>query len=221
MSAGADDYLIKPLDPGDLQIRLIAAARVTALHRQLDNHRNELEGLNRGLTAIARRDPLTDLGNRRALEEDLALLEARVTRYGHRSCMALIDIDYFKAFNDTYGHLAGDQVLCSVAEQLKEQARGGDAVYRYGGDEFVCLFPEQSLDTGAIAVQRMRAGVERLVVPHAGSSLGMLTVSAGLALLDPGKARSVNDVLKEADAALYRAKELGRNRVEHIATQAA
>jgi diguanylate cyclase (GGDEF)-like protein len=214
MAVGADDYLIKPLNPEDLQVRLVAAARVTALHRQLEYHRSELEGLNRGLTAIALLDPLTNLGNRRALQEDLELLEAQVLRYAHRSCMALIDIDYFKGFNDTYGHLAGDEVLIAVAAELKAQARESDAVYRYGGDEFVCLFPEQTLDSGAVAVQRMIRGVERLNIPHAGAPLGRLTISAGLALLNSGESQTVTDVLRAADVALYRAKGLGRNRVE-------
>ena len=159
MGAGADDYLIKPLDSDDLQARLIAAARVTSLHRQLGEQRTELEGLNNELTAIARRDPLTGLRNRRALEEDLDLLEARVTRYGHRYCMALLDVDHFKSYNDTYGHQAGDRILQTVAAQLKDQARKGDALYRYGGEEFLCIFPEQSLTTGALAAERMRAGL--------------------------------------------------------------
>jgi two-component system chemotaxis response regulator CheY len=89
MSAGADDYLVKPLDPADLQTRLVAAARVTSLHRQLADQRNELERLNGDLADVARRDPLTGLGNRRALDEDLALLEARVSRYGHTNAVAL------------------------------------------------------------------------------------------------------------------------------------
>jgi diguanylate cyclase (GGDEF)-like protein len=162
MTAGADDYLVKPLDPDDLQARLIAAARVTCLHRQLAQQRTELQSLNQELTAIARRDPLTGLGNRRALQEDLELLEARVTRYGHRYCMALFDVDHFKAYNDAYGHQAGDEVLHAVAAQLKDKARSGDAIYRYGGEEYLCIFPEQSLATGIHAVQRMRIGVERL-----------------------------------------------------------
>jgi diguanylate cyclase (GGDEF)-like protein len=218
MNAGADDYLIKPLDPDDLQARLIAAARVTSLHRQLAHQQTELEELNLELTAIARRDPLTGLGNRRALQEDLDLLEARVTRYGHRYCMALLDVDHFKSYNDTYGHLAGDQILQTVAAQLKKQARGGDALYRYGGEEFLCIFPEQSLTTGTIAVQRMRKGVELLAIPHADNPLGVLTFSAGMAILDPGHTRPASDALKEADEALYRAKQLGRNRVEQAVT---
>jgi two-component system chemotaxis response regulator CheY len=214
MDAGADDYLVKPLDPCELEARLIAADRVTSLHRQLARQQSELERLNQQLTHVARRDPLTGLVNRRALEEDLTQLEARARRYGHQYCMALIDIDQFKAYNDTYGHLAGDEVLRVVASQLTAHTRGGDGVYRYGGEEFLCIFPEQSLASGAHAVQRMRAGLEQLAIPHAGSPTGVLTFSAGLAILHPFQSKCTTDVLREADDALYRAKARGRNRME-------
>jgi diguanylate cyclase (GGDEF)-like protein len=219
MSAGADDYLLKPLDPEDLHVRLIAAERVTSLHRQLNRQRTELEGLNHELSSIALRDALTGLANRRALDEDLELLEARVARYGHRYCVALLDVDHFKSYNDTYGHQAGDGVLKAVAAELKDQARTGDSLYRYGGEEFLCIFPEQGLATATIAAQRMRSGLQALAIPHAESDTGVLTLSAGLAMLDPDHARSVEEVLKEADDALYRAKQLGRNRVEPAALQ--
>lgn len=214
MQAGADDYLVKPLDVDDLQVRLIAASRITSLHRRLASQKGELESLNRELTTIALRDPLTGLGNRRALEEDLELLQARAIRYGHRYCLALIDIDYFKAYNDAFGHQAGDHALQVVASHLTAQARGGDALYRYGGEEFLCVFPEQTLGTAAIAVERMRTGMEDLGIPSAAGNSSCLTVSAGLAMLDPDHTRSTHAVLKEADEALYRAKQLGRNRVE-------
>jgi diguanylate cyclase (GGDEF)-like protein len=217
MGAGADDYLVKPLNPEELQARLIAAARVTSLHHELGDRRAELEGLNTELVVTARRDPLTGLRNRRALQEDVALLEARVTRYGHRYCMAVLDVDHFKAYNDRYGHQAGDRVLEAVARALKGDARGGDALYRYGGEEFLCIFPEQSIEKAALAVQRMRAGVELLAIPHADSPFGVLTLSAGLAMLEPGDTREASEVLKEADEALYRAKARGRNRVEQRA----
>jgi diguanylate cyclase (GGDEF)-like protein len=130
--------------------------------------------------------------------------------------MALIDVDHFKSYNDAYGHQAGDDALQAVAAQLKAKARSGDALYRYGGEEFLCIFPEQSTDSGARAVERMRSGVLRLGVKHADNPLGVLTVSAGLAMLHPDNTRSASAVLKEADEALYRAKQLGRNRVERI-----
>jgi two-component system cell cycle response regulator len=215
MHAGADDYLVKPLDSDDLQARMIAAARVTALHHDLAQSRREMQDLNDELAAIARRDPLTLLGNRRALQEDLELLESRASRYGHRFCMALVDVDLFKSFNDTYGHQAGDDVLQQVAA-----ARGGDTLYRYGGEEFLCIFPEQSIDCGNIAVERMRSAVEALAIPHAESPTGLLTISAGMAVLDPDRSTIASDVLKAADEALYRAKERGRNRIENEASVA-
>jgi len=214
MAAGADDYLIKPLDPDMLQARLIAAGRVAALHGQLARQRIELEAVNETLKDIARRDPLTGLRNRRALEEDLVLLEARVARNNDRYCMALLDVDHFKAYNDAYGHPAGDKILQAVGAQLNAQIRGGDALYRYGGEEFLCIFPEQTLASGTVAVERMRAGVHALGLPHAGNVPGVLTVSAGMAILDAAGHHSAEDVLMEADEALYRAKERGRNRVE-------
>ena len=148
------------------------------------------------------------------MQEDLELLDARVKRYGHRYCMALLDVDQFKSYNDTYGHQAGDQALQVVASQLKYHGRGGDAIYRYGGEEFLCILPEQSLDTGTRAIERVRSGLEGLALAHVGNPHGVLTVSAGLAMLDPDHIRRATEVLKEADDALYRAKRLGRNRVE-------
>jgi two-component system cell cycle response regulator len=215
MDAGVDDYLVKPLNSAALQARLVAAARVTALHRQLGDQRTELQELNTQLTAIARRDPLTGLSNRRALQEDIDILEARVTRYGHRYCMALLDVDHFKSYNDNYGHQAGDRVLEIVAKALNANLRSGDALYRYGGEEFLCIFPEQSLASGAKAVQRMRIGVEQLRIAHPASPHAVVTFSAGLAVLTSDEIRSATEVLKEADDALYVAKQLGRNRVEH------
>jgi diguanylate cyclase (GGDEF)-like protein len=218
MTAGADDYLVKPLDINDLEARLVVAARVTALHGELAQQRSELDGLNQDLASIVRLDPLTGVGNRRALQEDLDLLDEQLKRYGDGYCLALLDIDLFKSYNDTYGHQAGDLALRAVATQLSHQARSGDRVYRYGGEEFLCLFPEQSLASGARAVQRMRTAVERLAVLHVNNPRGVLTISAGLAVQDPEQPRLAAQVFKEADDGLYRAKKLGRNRVEHLLT---
>jgi diguanylate cyclase (GGDEF)-like protein len=215
MDAGADDYLVKPLDVDQLRFRLVAASRVTLLHHQLGEQRVELERLNTEHMGMARRDALTGLGNRLAMREDLEILEARVARYGHSYGILLFDVDHFKSYNDTYGHIAGDTALQAVASEISRQARGGDAVYRYGGEEFLAILPEQSLDAGSVAAERMRSGVEHLAVPHVENPpFGVLTVSAGLAALVPSHLRPVGDVLREADAALYQAKRLGRNRVE-------
>jgi two-component system chemotaxis response regulator CheY len=206
MLAGADDYLSKPLTRDELQLRLIAAERVSALHRKLEN-------LNAELRDAARRDPLTGLSNRLQLQEDVAVFEDRVTRYGHRYSVALLDVDHFKAYNDLYGHPAGDAALRAVAQVLATTSRIGDSCYRYGGEEFLCVFPEQSADRAITATNRARVAIEALSVPHRGSPThGRLTVSAGVAELSPGSADTAA-VLQRADEALYRAKALGRNTV--------
>jgi len=224
---GAVDFLFAPLRPSEIRAKVSVFANIftnaelqarLAGEAQVSNQRLQL--LNDQLTDLARHDPLTGLRNRRALDEDLALLEARAARYGHRYCMAVLDIDCFKDYNDTYGHQAGDAILHTVGTQLEEQARAGDAIYRYGGDEFLCIFPDQTLATGAQAVQRMLTSLEGLTIPHADNPVGTLTFSVGLAILEPGEAKSAGQVFKEADEALYRAKQRGRNRVEYIGISA-
>jgi two-component system, cell cycle response regulator len=153
MEAGADDYLKKPFDLDDLTATLIAATRVTKLHERLHAQQAELEVLNRRLFTESRHDPLTGLGNRLALHEEIALLNARASRYGHTYCIALYDVDYFKSFNDTAGHLAGDRVLREVAAELAAKCRGGDAVYRFGGEEFLSVLPEQTLELAGLAAE--------------------------------------------------------------------
>jgi len=206
MEAGADDYLVKPVDPFDIQSRLIAAERVTTLHAELARSRAEL-------AQLARTDPLTRLGNRRSLEEDLRILHARSARYGRAYCLAMCDVDRFKAYNDTYGHQAGDEALRAVATRISGVVRAGDAVYRYGGEEFLLVLPEQTLETAYVAVERVRDAVERLAIPHVDGPGGVLTMSAGLAAFAAGQETTVAALLQRADAALYRAKTVGRNRV--------
>jgi diguanylate cyclase (GGDEF)-like protein len=214
MEAGADDFLKKPFDADDLRARLIAAERVTALYERVNAQQAELKTLNERLFAESRHDPLTAVGNRIALREELALLSARATRYGHAYAVALYDVDKFKAFNDTQGHLAGDHTLRAVADALAAGCRSGDAVYRYGGEEFVVLLPEQDLESAAAATERLRSAVAALAIAHPACGTGaVVTVSAGVAELEPSDAGDFEAVLKRADLALYRAKELGRDQV--------
>jgi diguanylate cyclase (GGDEF)-like protein len=201
MQAGADDLVIKPLDAVELERKLIAAERMTGLQRQLHGD--------------ARQDALTGVGNRRRLAEDLTALSGRVERYGHVYCVAMFDIDHFKALNDSAGHAAGDDVLRAVARALSDATRNGDTMYRYGGEEFLVLLAEQSLDGGAQAGERLRASVEALGLEHPAG--GSVTVSVGVA--GPGDRTSgpAEALIEQADQALYRAKEHGRNRVETAA----
>jgi diguanylate cyclase (GGDEF)-like protein len=126
----------------------------------------------------------------------------------------MCDIDFFKAYNDSKGHLAGDEVLKAVSRALMNAARSGDQVYRYGGEEFLILLPEQSLDDGLVAAERYRQAIEQLAIPHDSNPPdNIVTISAGVASLSHSEGKSVEAWLNEADAALYGAKQLGRNRV--------
>ena len=217
MEAGADDYLVKPLDINDLKMRLFVASRVTSLHRQLSQQSAQLERLNLRLFEQSRTDPLTQLGSRLKLSEDLENINARADRYGHTCCAVMCDVDFFKAYNDSKGHLAGDEVLQAVSRALMNTARSGDQLYRYGGEEFLILLPEQSLDAGLAAAERYRQAVEELAIPHDSNPTDhVVTISAGVALLSHSEGKSVGAWLNEADAALYRAKQLGRNQVTRI-----
>ncbi|MEA2319594.1 MAG: hypothetical protein QOD44_3783 [Solirubrobacteraceae bacterium] len=197
MEAGADDFVAKPLRTDELERKLVAAARVTALHRQL--HRD------------AREDPLTGLGNRRRLEEDLRTIQDRSERYGHRWCAVMIDLDDFRTYNHALGHPRGDEALRVVAGALRRTIRTGDSLYRYGGEEFLLLLPEQTIASAALAAERLRAVVEALDLAHPAAR--RLTVSLGVAGPVTGASR-LETLIKEADEALYAAKAAGRNRVE-------
>jgi two-component system chemotaxis response regulator CheY len=215
IEAGADDYLLKPLDLDELRVRLLAAARTTTLRAQLAAERQELETMNRELAEQGRTDSLTQLGNRLRLEEDLQEIGSRMQRYGQRYCVAMCDIDFFKTYNDTKGHLAGDAVLRSVANAIRQNTRRGDSVYRYGGEEFLLILPDQTLTSAALAVEHVRRAVEALAIElDPGPPARLITISAGIAPLAAGDRTGVTRSLEQADAALYRAKKAGRNNVQ-------
>lgn len=157
-------------------------------------------------------DGLTGIHNRRWLDETLHRMVRRHERSHGDLSLALIDIDHFKHFNDRYGHAAGDHVLTVVASTLARNLRPTDLVARFGGEEFVILFPDTDLEQAASAADRVRRAIaaEELVMPD-GTALPPVTISMGVAQLAPGQA--VADFLKAADLAMYRAKQAGRNRV--------
>ena len=214
MQAGADDYLTKPLDREELQARLQVASRVTSLHRQLAEKTRELEVANHALAESARRDPLTGLGNRLQLREDLYRLQRWLDRYGRGFGVALCDVDRFKLYNDHYGHVAGDEVLQAISRAVAETIRAGDMAYRYGGEELLVIMPEQSAETSIVAMERVREAVERLDITHVSNRpYGVVTISIGLVAVGQGEPLAWETVLNQADAAMYRAKAAGRNRV--------
>ena len=214
LEAGADDYLTKPFDRDELRARLQTVVRVTTLQRQLAEKSAELERLNRALAASARKDPLTGLGNRLQLHEDLYRLQRWLERYVRGYGVALCDVDQFKRYNDGYGHLAGDEALRAIGRAVDGATRDGDMTYRFGGEEMLVILPEQTAETSAVAMERVRRAVEGLGLPHATNAPhGLVTVSIGVAALAPGEASSWEELLARADTALYQAKQAGRNRV--------
>ena len=217
IEAGADDYQVLPIDLDGLRMRLTSADRVIAVYRKLADRNTALRRDSQASFVAARIDPLTRVANRLRMSEDLEGLWSRARRYGHHYSAALCDIDWFKAYNDHYGHLEGDQVLARVAQTIRGGLRQGDGLYRYGGEEFLVLLPEQALDEGCIAMDRVRREVERLAIPTVGP-LGVLTISIGVSELSP-KDETWDDWLRRVDAALYLAKEKGRNRIQGEAAE--
>jgi diguanylate cyclase (GGDEF)-like protein len=216
MRAGADAYLYKPLDLEELAARLEAACRVAALQDGLVTRTRRLERDSERLRVVARTDHLTLASNRLRLEEDLEAVRDRVLRYNHRYCAVLCDIDWFKGYNDRFGHLAGDAAIRLVSRTIQGQLRRGDGFYRYGGEEFLCLLPEQKLWGAKECMERVRAAVAALPdAAHGGALAGPLTISVGIAEFRATTTEdAISSWLQRADFALYRAKNEGRNRVE-------
>jgi diguanylate cyclase (GGDEF)-like protein/PAS domain S-box-containing protein len=204
------EYTTTPISEGDVLTGALVVFRDITERRRIES---ELERLNLALAEQARRDPLTGLGNRLRLEEDLVAYDARRVRYGQSYCVLLCDLDRFKALNDRQGHQAGDRVLRDVADTLGHESRTSDAVYRYGGEELLVLLSEQTLEGALIICERMREAVHRLGLAHADNEAGVVTISIGAAACPQGAQTDPTDAIYRADRALYAAKAQGRNRV--------
>jgi diguanylate cyclase len=179
---------------------------------QLDAARRALQQQKDAADALARTDVLTGLANRRAFDETAEYEIQRAVRYGTPLTLVIADIDHFKAINDTHGHHTGDAVLIDFARVLTASVRGIDLVGRWGGEEFIILMPGTDRDEAPLAAERMRLAVAGAPTRIDGKTCGV-TASFGVATLSP-EAPTLEALLGCADAALYRAKENGRNRVE-------
>lgn len=202
IESGGDDYLVKPVSA------VVLSAKVRALRR--------LEEMQRQLEALSNRDPLTGIANRRAFESRLALAVADAARRREPLALALCDVDDFKAYNDRYGHPAGDACLREVAAIAAGTcARATDLAARFGGEEFVLLLPATP-QAGALEVlERLQARLAVRALRHEASRCApAVTLSIGVATWRPGDDAEM--LVARADRALYRAKALGRNRV-HLA----
>ncbi len=216
MGAGADDYLTKPVDSFSVRTRLVAAERVTHLHGRLALTQAELAKANVELLERSLTDPLTGLGNRRRMEQDLERTHARALRAKRSYGIALMDIDHFKLFNDHYGHVAGDVALRDVAAAMELVTRAGECVYRYGGEEFLLLVPDcHGANVIVTASERIRQAVMDLRISHGArpSEPPLVTLSGGVSTWPVRSNVTAADVVGQADEALYRAKSDGRNRI--------
>lgn len=193
-------FLEKPCPPEMLREVLDQALRE---HERVDLERS-----------LAHEDPFLDIGNRRGFEVAIRRFHSHAVRHRRTYTIVMVDVDHFKQYNDLYGHQAGDQALIDVATAIRRVCRTSDEVYRYGGEEFVLLLSEAALDCVHEVCLRHLSAVERLGVEHTGTPPGVLTISAGAASFDPaaGSAPAWEDILAEADRALYAAKAAGRNR---------
>jgi len=171
--------------------------------------------LSKELAEQARTDPLTGALNRRAMEEAALRETTRSIRYGHLPCMIMLDIDHFKLLNDTRGHAAGDVALQALVQQIKPMMRANDVLARTGGEEFSILLPNTTASAGVAAAERVRQTIEALEIPFEDEPI-RFTISAGVAQLDPAQG-GWEGMMRRADAAMYEAKEHGRNSVRPIA----
>jgi diguanylate cyclase (GGDEF)-like protein len=156
---------------------------------------------------------VTGLANRRRLEEVLTAQWQRAARSGQPLALAMVDIDHFKAYNDHYGHTAGDRCLQSVAAELRRTVRDEDLPARYGGEEFVIVMPDTDAEGARRVAERLRAAIASLAEPHRLVPDRVVTVSVGVATTVPTPDDLAETLMERADAELYRAKLAGRNRV--------
>lgn len=192
----------------------VALLQTCALYLSVRIHQAQIESQSARLENIASTDSLTGVANRRWFNQRLSAEWRRAIRRRSGITLMLMDVDFFKPFNDTYGHVAGDAALQQVATTLAScLSRSEDAFARYGGEEFIAILPETDLNGALQIAERMRAAVYDLGIAHSGSLLGRLTISAGVAHQLPARGSSPEVLVEAADAALYDAKRNGRNRV--------
>ena len=206
LELGADDYITKPFQYPELLARIRAGKRIVDLQKEL------LE-TNKRLELLSITDGLTKLHNHRFFQDELARAFEESQRYERPLSLAMIDIDFFKKINDTYGHAVGDDVLKGAAKLYRHSVRSTDLVARYGGEEFAVMMPETTLQDGIAFAEKIRHLVEETPMETQAGPVRS-TVSIGVASVPHSRIRSAKELIVAADKALYRAKRNGRNQVQ-------
>jgi diguanylate cyclase (GGDEF)-like protein/putative nucleotidyltransferase with HDIG domain len=202
LRSGADDFLVKPANSDELAVRLDIARRILDTQAELVRQNERLE-------ALATTDDLTGLNNRRRFFEALESQYALASRQRSPLSLVMLDVDHFKSYNDTFGHPAGDEVLIGVAAELRASCRAHDTAARYGGEEFIVLLSASGPVVSRGLAERLREALERRDWPHR-----PITASFGVATMTT-RTRRLEELVEQADQALYHSKHIGRNRVTH------
>lgn len=217
IECGGDDYLMKPISEVVLKAKVVAMRRLVEMQRSLVGLTHQLNVANKELQRLSTTDGLTGLSNRRMFDELSVREWRRCERMKKPVSLVMVDVDYFKPYNDHYGHQAGDECLKAVAAQMQRAApRPSDLVARYGGEEFVFVLGETDGDGAKWVANLLRQRVADLDMPHAASPLQHVTVSCGVASVTPVEGLSLETLLQSADNALYQAKQQGRDRVVSV-----
>ena len=214
IECGGDDYLVKPVSAVVLSAKIRALQRLDQMRRKLVELSSELTAANQRLETLSQQDGLTGIANRRAFDHLLGRQFAQAARRRDALCIVLCDVDHFKAYNDRYGHVAGDECLRKVAWVLSHSCkRATDLVARYGGEEFALVLPDTVPQHALEMAEAARRAMASLEIRHEASPTAkIVTFSAGVACFSAERYRAPEDLVSRADSALYRAKELGRNR---------
>ena len=205
LEAGANDYLSKPFDVGELRARIEVGRRMVEMQAALIASRE-------ALAHQATHDPLTGLLNRRAILDTLNREVSRASRSGGPWAVGMCDIDHFKRINDTYGHQTGDDLLCGFARILNESLRPHDSAGRMGGEEFLLILPIMARGDALFPFDRLCGRIAESKIP---TRSGVLSITASIGVASASAGSKADQMVEAADAALYRAKAEGRNRVAY------